>query len=297
MQRSLRYPGFWLAVGLVFGVMMLQGVVGGIAEAARLIFGSRGGSSAQILANPLVLGTINILALGAMIALGLLINKLHPRNAFPLGTVRPGAWLAVLLVTLGGLILLSEADNVFRWLCPPPEFLAKLMGELFLPKGHFWSSLFTIAIVAPLTEEFLFRGIILRGLLSRYRPVAAVLLTAMLFAFMHLNPWQTISAFTLGTLYGWFYLRTGSVWPGVLGHAVNNGIFVIVTAAPFGLWEAPTADGFTKVEFQPWWFNVTGVSLLGLGLWLFRKSTPAPLANLLPPPVLQSAAPPPLLNP
>lgn len=253
-------------------VMAVQGVLGAILQVVGMVLSRGKGAEMKFASDPLGLAFINLFAMGATITVGLLINRLPLRRAFPRGTIRGGAWWSLLLVGLGAAILLSEADNLFRYFCPPPEFVAKFLAELFLMKGRFFSMFFLLVIVAPLSEELLFRGIILRGLLSRYRPMSAILLSSMLFALMHLNPWQTISAFTLGLIYGWFYLRTGSVWPGVVGHAINNGIALIMATAPFGWWEVPT--DMREVEFQPWWLDVAGAGLLGMGLYVFRRQTP-----------------------
>lgn len=272
MQRTLRQPGFWLAFGLMAMVMAIQGVIGAALQLVGMVL-SRGKNSGLGIANdPLALAVINLFSIGATIAVGLLINRLPWRQAFPKGMIRFGAWLSLPIIGVGAAILLSEADNFFRYVCPPPEFIAKFMEELFLAKGRFLSMFFLLVIVAPLSEELLFRGIILRGLLRRYRPVVAILLSSLLFALMHLNPWQTISAFTLGLIFGWFFLRTGSVWPGVVGHAINNFIALIMNIAPFGWWEVPT--DVREVEFQPWWLDLMGVGLFGLGVYLFRKQTP-----------------------
>ncbi len=267
--------------------MVGQGVLTAVVMVGTMIVSKAKHNALVSVSDPLVLGFINLFAVGLAIAIGLLINRVAPRRAFPWEKIRGGAWLSLPLVGLGAAILMSEADNLFRYVCPPPEYIAKLMADLFLTQNRFFSLFFTLVIVAPLTEEFLFRGIILRGLLGRYRPAAAIGLSAMLFALMHLNPWQPISAFTLGVIFGWFYLRTGSIWPGVIGHAINNGIVVVLSAAPFGWWEVPTATDFQKVEFQSWWFDLIGAAMFGLGVWLFRRSTPVPPADdtepLLPP--------------
>jgi membrane protease YdiL (CAAX protease family) len=274
MQRTLRQPGFWLAVALTGIAMACQlfltvplGVIDAVLEHS-------GHAPLRLPQDPLVMGLVNLLSFGVAIAVGLVINRLSPRGAFPLGRIEPLAWVAMPLLILGAAILLSEADNVFRWLVPMPHFVAQLLAELFFPSGRLVSQFILLCMVAPLTEELLFRGIILRGLLGRFRPWQAVVLTAMLFAGMHLNPWQLVSAFVLGVLFGWFYLRTGSLWPCLVGHACYNSIVVILGAAPFGLWEPPTAADLTTVEFQPLWLDAVGALLVGVGLWLFGRMSP-----------------------
>ena len=81
-----------------------------------------------------------------------------------------------------------------------------------------------IAILAPVAEEAVFRGAILRSLLQHVRPVLAIVLSALLFALIHMNPAQLPHAFLVGLLLGWIYYRTGSIIPTILYHWVNNTV-------------------------------------------------------------------------
>lgn len=127
-----------------------------------------------------------------------------------------------------------------------------------------------LVLVAPLTEELLMRGVFLQGFLRRYSMKKAVFLSALLFAVFHLNPWQFAAALTTGVLFAWWRIRTASLWPGIFGHALNNGLGLI-TLDLLRL-EIP---GYTPHEgpavFQPIWFNTLGVVLLAAGLWLTAR--------------------------
>ena len=85
---------------------------------------------------------------------------------------------------------------------------------------------FVIGLLAPVCEELVFRGAILRSLLQwkpekHWVPIA---ISAFLFALVHGNPAQMPHAFVVGLLLGWLYYRTGSVVPGVAYHWMNNSI-------------------------------------------------------------------------
>ncbi len=224
---------------------------------------------------PLMLGAINLIVLSGTVALGLCLNRLPLRQAFPLLRPRAAELAGVALVILGADVLLSELDNLARWIAPPPQWLLDLVREMFFPKGRFFSQFFLLVIVAPVTEEPLFRGIILRGLLSRYRPFTAVALSSFLFAFIHLNPWQCLSAFFLGLAVGWIYLRSGSILLCVLAHAISNGMSLLFATLAL---EIPGMSGTfdaAHVQFQPWWLDLTGAAILLGGIWLFVRATPA----------------------
>ena len=87
-----------------------------------------------------------------------------------------------------------------------------------------------ICIFAPLVEELIFRGAVLKALLEgMHNNWAAIVLSAALFALVHFNPVQMPHAFCLGLLLGWMYYRTGSVIPGIAVHWVNNTVAYVVT--------------------------------------------------------------------
>lgn len=85
-------------------------------------------------------------------------------------------------------------------------------------------------ILAPLLEEFLCRGIIMRGILvSSSSPAKAIIWSAFIFAFIHMNPWQAIPAFIIGILFGWIYYRTGCLWATIFLHWLNNSASTVLT--------------------------------------------------------------------
>jgi membrane protease YdiL (CAAX protease family) len=254
---------------------------------------------------PLFLGLVNIVSLGAAIALGLVVNRLPLRRAFPLANVSPAAWAAMIFTGLGAATVLSEVDNLTRWVLPPPQWIVEMVADIFLVQDRTVSLLFTLVVVAPVTEELLFRGLILRGLLGRFHSWVALLLSAGLFSVMHMNPWQLIPTFALGLLFGWFYLRTGSLLPCIAGHALNNFMAFLVMHGCFGLWEPLTAADYSVVEFQPWWLTLGGAVLFVAGGWGFRASTKStavawdeprpPQGNRIPPPMSSPVPCPPVL--
>ncbi len=88
---------------------------------------------------------------------------------------------------------------------------------------------FAIGLLAPVCEELVFRGAVLRALL-RWTPRhwLAIAISALLFALIHANPIQMPHAFLVGLLLGWLYYRTDSIVPGIVYHWVNNSIAYVV---------------------------------------------------------------------
>lgn len=80
-----------------------------------------------------------------------------------------------------------------------------------------------IGLMAPLAEEIVFRGAILRALLKwNENHWIGISISAVLFALVHANPAQMPHAFLIGLLLGWMYYRSGSIIPGMVYHWVNN---------------------------------------------------------------------------
>ena len=110
------------------------------------------------------------------------------------------------------------------------EFYEQIM-ELMktMTGGPFWSSFLVVAIFAPIFEEWLCRGMVLRGLLTKMKPVWAIVISALFFALIHGNPWQALNAFLIGLVMGYVYFKTGSLLLTMLIHFVNNGSAVIMS--------------------------------------------------------------------
>jgi len=91
----------------------------------------------------------------------------------------------------------------------------------------------TISILVPIGEEFLFRGVLMRGLL-RYGAVVAVVVSSIVFALFHGLNMALPSALVVGLVAGEVTRRSGSVWPAVVIHIINNlavPIFVVLGGA------------------------------------------------------------------
>jgi len=95
-----------------------------------------------------------------------------------------------------------------------------------------------VVSVGPLVEELLFRGVLLSALLQRWHAGWAVTISSLAFALIHLPglqyQWYALPALAgLAWVLAWLRLRSGSIWPAVVAHSVNNllavaGWFVVI---------------------------------------------------------------------
>jgi len=89
-----------------------------------------------------------------------------------------------------------------------------------------------VVSLGPVVEELLFRGVLLSTLLQRWGPGWAVAVSSLMFALVHLPglQWQWFGLpdlLLLALLLAWLRLRSGSIWPGVLAHGINNLLAVV----------------------------------------------------------------------
>ena len=132
-------------------------------------------------------------------------------------------------------------SEVYQELLPLPDFSTQELAKVMSSR---WGYL-TICIFAPLVEEVVFRGAVLRSLLQRMDSRwGAIALSALFFALVHLNPAQMPHAFLIGLLLGWMYERTRSILPGIMVHWVNNTVVYVVYNLLPNLSERPVYDLF-----------------------------------------------------
>ncbi len=89
--------------------------------------------------------------------------------------------------------------------------------------GFFWLAL-TGIVVAPIFEEYIFRGLVYRGLRRSYGPLLSILGSAALFAIVH-PPISVIPVFVLGLAAGWSFERSRHLIAPIAAHMIYN-VFV-----------------------------------------------------------------------
>lgn len=86
----------------------------------------------------------------------------------------------------------------------------------------YWLAAVSVVVVAPVIEEILFRGVIFAGLARRWPVWIAAAISSIVFALLHGQVNVGIYTFILGCLLSWLYVRSGSIYPGMLVHFLNN---------------------------------------------------------------------------
>lgn len=292
----LPFPNVGQAVLLMIGAVALQVCAMATIVAGTTLLSGTAPTDAKDALNPWTLGAVNLFAIGMVLALGLRATREPPGRFFRLRPF-PGRLIPPVVVTsLGFAIVLHKTDTVLS------DGLHRLLGtplaqpDILKLAAYPWGAFLLLVIVAPVSEEYLFRRMILHGLLARQRTFVAVGLSALLFAFMHLNLRQMFLGLVIGVIFGWWYARTASVGPGLIGHALFNSVACVDTLFPGALLAFGHRAPDNPALQQYWWTTLGGAGLAGLGLWWF-KSVAGSLEPAEPPRLPPPAAPPLLSEP
>ena len=87
--------------------------------------------------------------------------------------------------------------------------------------------------LAAISEELFFRGFVFSGLRSRMTVWPAALISGLVFGLVHAPTGITtvIPLAVLGVVLAWLYDKTGSLWPPVIAHALNNGLALAILSS------------------------------------------------------------------
>lgn len=88
--------------------------------------------------------------------------------------------------------------------------------------------LILVSVLAPLAEETIFRGYVYGGLRRFLSAGQAILLGGLVFAAVHLNADALLMITAIGALLCYLYERTRSLVPGIVAHALHNGLVLMV---------------------------------------------------------------------
>ncbi len=263
MSNQELYPNIKQSFCLVFFTLILQLVVGIIIGVIGAIFKINSST------HPVIIASMNIITFGIVILFAHKKTNQDWKDTFQFLPFNFHILFPLIPCLVGFGIVLSEIDNILRFFMPSPEFINSIMSEISTSGP---SSILLLCIVAPLIEEILFRGIILNGLLSRYSPIKAILISSLLFSLLHLNPYQLFPAFAIGLLLGFLYFKVRSVLLCVIAHSVSNFQVIIASIPSINIPGYSLPDSYEKVIFQPFWFDLAGLLLLFVGFWFLLKS-------------------------
>lgn len=130
-----------------------------------------------------------------------------------------------------------------------------------------------LAVVPAVCEELLFRGLMLSVLRRWMGQHFAVWVQGIVFSLLHLQPYGFLPRMLMGVAFGYLRISSGSLYPAMLAHFLNNalavGLLYMNGEAAFD----PSSDPFEGMDFL--WVVVSGVLAVGLLVWLYQQRSEA----------------------
>jgi len=252
------FPSASQAALLLLAGFLFQYLVSALLHDFRQLSGltsAQSGTMTMLLSNGLLIAAVvHVLGLGYR-------DILHPSTSSPAATfvfLVPPVLLLLPLVLLLDIVLIGAIEAVFpvsSW----EQQAFNGMAESTLP------AVVAACILAPVLEEMLFRGILLRAFLERYPRGLAIGYSALYFGAAHLNLYQFVLAFLVGLLLGWLYERSRSLLPCMALHAALN--------VSVSVWEGLSKGAFASDD--PFavpasvWFAAAAAA--AVGTWALRR--------------------------
>jgi uncharacterized protein len=130
------------------------------------------------------------------------------------------------------MVLPKFLNGVEKWM-RESENDTKKLSDMMMQMNTFWNMIFDLLFIGLLTavvEEVLFRGclqtVFIRWTKNKH---VAVWVVAILFSAFHMEFFGFLPRLFLGVVFGYFTVWSGSVWPAIWAHFINNGTIVVIT--------------------------------------------------------------------
>lgn len=183
----------------------------------------------QVAARALALGAFYAAQLGAMMFLAHRRGATLP-SAFGLtragnggGAISAALVIGLLVVTRGVALGWGAFAQAIGWSPPANAALTDLFGA---GVAGFALTAVMVAVLGPVTEELVFRGVLLRAAADKWGQWPGIVLSAAVFAAYHVTPWWWISTSVLGVATGWLASTRRTLWPAIALHMLYNGVVI-----------------------------------------------------------------------
>lgn len=266
----------------ILGILLLS-AIGGIFWGIAILFGNPDAQPPNLAINPLQQNILlNVWIYGTILSwCGFQVWRSHLQIKAAIGTFRGTReqWRLLLLVIPTLLFSLGSGQLLFYGLALfAPDSLESALqnSSLFLSAedasysfAYNFFSAAVLIIIAPIVEEFLFRGLIFSRFATRWSIGTAIIGSSILFGFLHFNPIGLSVFSVIATL---LYLKTHTLVIPILFHAINNGIVAIVSWATLNTATAqPSVAEVQSVETLGW-----GVALIVISapvlIWFIKQN-------------------------
>ncbi|MFA6910133.1 MAG: type II CAAX endopeptidase family protein [Candidatus Cloacimonadaceae bacterium] len=221
----------------------------------------------QDLARGLVLTQLLIIALPIFILIRAF--KMNGNEVLRLKAPKLKELLLVPFIAIPASILVALLSQAINTIYPFPENYLKMLGGLFSMDLPLWASFLVIAVAPGICEELMFRGFLIR-FFEKYGMKVSIVLSGLLFAAFHLDPFRFVPVLILGMILAYLTLRSGSIFNAMLLHTINNGFALVIMS----LASKPFMQIFVSGEDNlRYWLAIPAVVILAWALYGFHKIT------------------------
>ncbi len=162
----------------------------------------------------------------------------------------PGHALAAVIIALSAIPLVAELAVLQDMFYPIPDEFMELMEEAFTiaEDQSVFLTFFAFCITPAICEEALFRGLLLHSFRRKTGSAGAAVVTGILFGLFHVNVYRFLPTAVIGFIIAYVVLSSASLLPGMIYHAVNNAVALVVLNLP-------------SLRRYPWLYEETHIPL------------------------------------
>jgi len=168
--------------------------------------------------------------------------------------------IALIFLTFWPLSYVAPAF-VQAWYIDTPAIV--ILDDSGYPFGPNLFSILSLAVVAPILEETVFRGVLLHRWSYKYGLTSAVLLSSAIFAALHTDPF---GAFVFGIFMSYLYIRSGSLLLPIICHGLYN-LVVWLHNFVYSLYDGPSYV-YSLADFQSEWVLGISTTIISIAWWL-----------------------------
>lgn len=229
------------------------------------------------MAKGLIQTQIYIIVLPVFLILAFLrVKGSEARELLRFKAPKPKELLLVPFIAVSAAVTVAIFAQLINQLFPFPQEYLEAMGKLFTQDLATWKMFLLIALMPGICEELMFRGFLVR-FFERGKFWPPIIISALLFAIFHLDPFRFLPVFILGILLGYLSSRSGSIFNSMLSHTINNSLALVIVFFADKSWMKLFV---VDAENLRYWVIAPALVILALSLWAFHRVTAEKNDNL-----------------
>lgn len=198
------------------------------------------------------------------------------KKTFSLNIPKISHLISGVILWIGAYILVMLTTQLMLHIFPQNMEALEGLSKALFGEDNFLVNLFVVAIMPAICEEIFFRGFLFTSFRGKKSVKGAILGSAILFAFMHIEFIKILPITILGSALAYSVYKSGSIYVSMLIHFLNNGLAVVVNHYPNG--NLASLYSLLEVDFgNPNWIKIIGllmisVLLIGISALIFNGS-------------------------